>query len=130
MKSVLVVDDDDLVRGTVSSLLQGLDFQVTETACGKDAFKLVSKTLFDLIVTDLFMPEIDGIELILKIRKIHPTIPIVLMTGGGKLFPYGSGSLNDMIESAEFFGASCVIHKPFRKDALTTTIWQAVPEWF
>lgn len=129
MKRVLVVDDDDLVRTTVSSLLQSLNFQVTETASGIDALRLLSETTFNLIVTDLFMPETDGIELILKIRRISPTIPIVLITGGGKVvFPHGSGELSDLTESAKFLGASYLIYKPYKKDAFAKIIRQAVPE--
>ena len=122
MKMVLIVDDDELVRSTVSAMLSALKFNVTEAPNGKVALKLTSECRFDLIVTDLFMPEIDGLELVNQIRKISPGTPIVMMTGGGMLFPQGSGSLSDLTSSAEFLGASFVINKPFRKEALTKVL--------
>ncbi len=125
MKKVLVVDDDDLVRATVSAMLGALSFEVVEAPSGKEALQLVSDAHFDLIVTDLFMPEFDGLELILKIREMASDTPIILMTGGGKYFPSGSEGLDDLTTSAEFFGASFVINKPFRKADLEKIVDQA-----
>ncbi len=127
MRKALVVDDDDLVRATVSAMLGSFGFDVREAAMGKTALKLVADESFDLIVTDLFMPEIDGLELVLKIRKITATIPILLMTGGGMLFPKGSGGLNDLTSSAEFLGASFVLQKPFRQDDFKKVFVQIFP---
>lgn len=126
MRTALVVDDDDLVRPTVGALLNALNFNVVEAESGKDAFQYISRSNFDLIITDLFMPEIDGIELILKIRKLAPQTPIILMTGGAMRFPYGSGNLNSLTNSAEFFGATHVIHKPFRKHELAKIVEEAL----
>lgn len=127
LRKALVVDDDDLVRPTVSTILSILSFNVTEASRGKDALKLVSEEHFDLIVTDLFMPEIDGLELVLKIRKLTSTTPIVLMTGGGILFPKGSGGLDDLTSSAEFLGASFVLQKPFKKEDFMRVLAQIFP---
>jgi CheY-like chemotaxis protein len=126
MKKVLVVDDDDLVRPTVSAMLSALNFEVVEAPNGKEALQFVSEADFNLILTDLFMPEFDGLELILKIREGASDTPIILMTGGGKYFPSGSEGLNDLTSSAEFFGASFVINKPFRKAELAEIVDQAL----
>ncbi len=124
MKKVLVVDDDDLVRPTVSAMLGALHFDVVEAPSGKEALQFVSEADFDLILTDLFMPQFDGLELILKIREMASETPIILMTGGGKYFPSESEGLNDLTTSAELFGASFVINKPFRKADLAKIIEQ------
>lgn len=126
MMKVLVVDDDDLVRPTVSAMLRAIHLEVSDTSSGKNALALVSSNRFDLIVTDLFMPDFDGIELILRIRELTPDTPIVLMTGGGKLFPPGSDGLDNLTTCAEYFGASYIIYKPFRKRELSELVMKAL----
>lgn len=126
MKKAIVVDDDNLVRPTVSAMLRALGFDVTEASSGKAALQLLSESKFDLVVTDLFMPEFNGIELILGIKELALSTPIVLMTGGGVHFPRGSGGLSDLTESAEVFGASFVIQKPFRKSELEEIVSSAL----
>ena len=126
MIKVLVVDDDDLVRPTVSAMLREIDLEVSETSSGKNALALLSLNTFDLIVTDLFMPDFDGIELILRIRDLTSDTPIVLMTGGGRLFPPGSDGLDNLTTSAEYLGASYIIYKPFRKRELSELVMKAL----
>ena len=126
MKKALVVDDDDLVRPTVCSMLRALDFDVTETPSGKVAVRLLSESTFDLIITDLFMPEFNGIELILEIKELALSTSIVLMTGGGKHYPLGGEGLEVLTESAELFGAYCTIQKPFKKNDLAEIVKKAL----
>ena len=128
MKTAIVVDDDDLVRPTVCFMLRALDFDVTEAPSGKEALRLLLGSKFDLVITDLFMPEFDGLELILEITKMALDTPVVLMTGGGRHFPSGSESLNNLTESAEVFGASHVIQKPFKKNDLAEIVKQALAQ--
>jgi CheY-like chemotaxis protein len=125
MKKAIVVDDNDLVRPTVAFMLRALDFHVTEARSGKDALRLLSETEFDLVLTDLFMPEFDGLELILEIKKMSLKTSVVLMTGGGKHFVSGSYELENLTDSAELFGASYTIHKPFKKNDLAKIIEKA-----
>ena len=125
MKKAIVVDDNDLVRPTVAFMLRALDFHVTEAQSGKDALRLLSETEFDLVLTDLFMPEFDGLELILEIKKMSLKTSVVLMTGGGKHFVSGSYELENLTDSAKLFGASYTIQKPFKKDDLAKIIEKA-----
>jgi CheY-like chemotaxis protein len=125
MKTAMVVDDDDLVRPTVSFMLRALNFEVTELRSGKDALSLLLESDFDLIVTDLFMPEFDGLELILEIKKMALNTSVVLMTGGGKHFVSGSEDLRNLTDSAEVFGASYTIQKPFKKNDLAKIVDKA-----
>ena len=81
---------------------------------------------FDLVITDLFMPEFDGLELILGIREMALDTPVVLMTGGGQHFPLGGEGLNDLTESAELFGASYFLNKPFKKNDLAEIVKKAL----
>lgn len=126
MKTAIVVDDDDLVRRTVCFMLSALDFDVTEAPSGKNALRVLSESKFDLVITDLFMPEFDGLELILEIKKMALDTPVVLMTGGGKHFPPDSERLNALTESAMLFGASHIIQKPFKKDDLAAIVKKAL----
>ena len=128
MKTAIVVDDDEIVRAAVSFMLRALNFDVAETSHGEVALKLLSERTFDLVVTDLFMPEFDGLELILGIKKLAIGTPIVLMTGGGGLYPPESKHLDNLTESAELFGASYVIHKPFKKNDLAKIVNNALAQ--
>jgi FixJ family two-component response regulator len=64
----------------------------------------------------------------LRVKELALSTPIVLMTGGGKHFPRGSGGLNDLTESAELFGASYVIQKPFKKNDLAEIVNNALAQ--
>jgi CheY-like chemotaxis protein len=68
---------------------------------------------FDLVITDIIMPEMDGLETLIELRKHYPTLAVIAMSGGGRM---------DVLGSAEKLGASAVLHKPFTIDLLTTAI--------
>ena len=71
---------------------------------------------FDLVITDIVMPEMDGLETLIELRKHYPTLTVIAMSGGGRV-----GNM-DFLGSAEKLGASAVLHKPFTLDVLTAAI--------
>jgi len=93
---VLLVDDDDLVRETMAEMLECLGFQVVVASCGFEAVVLMEAgEHVDVLVSDLSMPGIDGVETIKRVRKVHPDLPCILLTGspgdremldGGRMF--------------------------------------------
>lgn len=128
LKRALIVDDDDMVRLTVGAMMRHLDFDVQEASNGEAAVAFILDSPFDIIVTDLFMPEFDGVELILRIRELTSDTPIILMTGGGRHFPNGSDGLEGLVSAAEAFGATGIIHKPFRKQEFSKVVSQVMDQ--
>lgn len=126
MAKILVVDDDAGVSRTIQAMLFGTGHEVTCETNSKLVVDNLSTAVFDLIISDIFMPECDGIELVLKIREVSPETKILIMTGGGRMFPSGSESLGDIIEGAQLFGANTAIMKPFRRQQLVDTVFGLV----
>ena len=111
--SVLVVDDEQFVRETLAEMLVDLDHRVVTVECGRDALQQVSTGDFDLVFTDLAMPEMDGWETARAIHKSRPGLPVVLVTGYGATAQPPSGEL-DLVAG--------IIGKPFDFEQVTGTI--------
>lgn len=84
-KRILVVDDDPKILFILSAALAGLgtNFEVTTAGNGRNALAKIAADHFDLIITDIQMPDINGIELTKKVRAMQPNIPMVWITGYG-----------------------------------------------
>ncbi len=111
--SVLVVDDEQFVRETLAEMLEDLDHRVVTVEGGREALQKVSSGNFDLVFTDLAMPEMDGWETARAIRKSCPGLPVVLVTGYGATAQPPSGE-QDLVAG--------IIGKPFDFDQVTGTI--------
>ncbi|HVF50531.1 MAG TPA: response regulator, partial [Pyrinomonadaceae bacterium] len=111
--SVLVVDDETFVRETLVEMLLALGHSVKASDGGRAAFQLLDKDSFDLVFTDLSMPEMDGWEVAREIRKRWPRVRVVVVTGHGKdaVEPRGQAKLVDGI-----------IGKPFNFEQVEETI--------
>lgn len=118
MVRILVVDDDVDVGNTIVAMLAGVDFEVVLESDPWHIQKTLSVEAFDLVISDIFMPEFDGFELVQKVKEINPLTRVLLMTGGTRHFPSGSRALTELTDSSEFLGANGVISKPFRKQEL------------
>ena len=112
-KRILVVDDHKNTRMLVNELLSGAGYQVLEAKDGKEAMGLVEIGPIDLVLTDLKMPEMDGIQLTRAIRRIRPDLPIIV---------YSAHRFIDTAPAALKAGANEYLAKPF----LRTKIEQAV----
>ncbi len=117
--SVLVVDDEEFVRETLAEMLVDLDHRVVTVDGGREALEKVSSGDFDLVFTDLAMPEMDGWETARAIRKSRPGLPVVLVTGYGATAQPPSGEL-DLVAG--------IIGKPFDFDQVTGTIARVCSE--
>ena len=111
--SVLVVDDEAFVRETLADMLTDLDHKVVAVQGGREAIEKVSTQNFDLVFTDLAMPEMDGWETARAIRKRRPELPVVLVTGYGATAQPPSGEL-DLVAG--------IIGKPFDFEQVSGTI--------
>ena len=107
MASILVVDDERPLRIAMRRVLETKGHRVIEAQDGKEALRLCEQEKPDLVVTDVQMPEFDGLELVLALHKLRPNIPLVVMSG----VPI-RGSL-DQLKAAKSLGAALVLQKPF-----------------
>jgi CheY-like chemotaxis protein len=120
MTRILVVDDDDRVRTTARLLLEAAGFEVVEAASGGVALRTLGSEAVEVVLTDIFMPDIDGIELIHALRRPSPDLPIVAMSGGG----YDDGK--DVLAVARLFGAAGIVQKPLTRRKLVGAIRRAI----
>ena len=107
MAGILLVEDDKDLRVMLKKSLERNKFQVIEAENGRDALNKFKLNVVDLVVTDLLMPEQDGIGLIMELKKIKPGILIIAISGGGKAGP------TSYLTIAETLGANAVFPKPF-----------------
>jgi CheY-like chemotaxis protein len=116
LSAILVVDDDESVLDVMSEMLKLEGHEVTVAENGQRAVEEVGHTVFDLVITDLIMPEKEGLETIADIRRNHQNLPISAISGGGRLGP------NDYLETARFIGANATLAKPFARKELLQTV--------
>ena len=116
---VLVIDDDALVRGALQSALSAHGHEVACAEDGKRGLVIFSEAPPDLLITDIIMPEQEGIETIIQIRKMALDLPIIAISGGGRV------RATDVLRMARSFGADAVLEKPFTADALLATVADA-----
>ena len=116
MSRILVIDDDAAVRQVVGEMLRLAGHDVTIAENGRIAIQRLGDQGFDLIITDLIMPEQEGIETIAEIRRRDADVPIVAISGGGRLGP------GDYLETARYLGADATLAKPFGRQELIATI--------
>lgn len=113
---VLLVDDDDDLRPILRRFLERSGLSVTTACNGREALESLATQRADLVLTDLMMPEMSGIELIRALRLGHPALPVIAMSADADL--RGDRSL----ESASQAGAQVVLEKPFAMNRLIREI--------
>lgn len=116
-RKALVVDDVMTVRESLAIALSSAGFQVTGAANGREALEHLAKEDFDVLVTDMWMPEMDGLRLLKEIRGRKPNMRIFGVTGGGPRL-----TIEAMTSLAEIWGAEKVFLKPFDDDELLEAI--------
>lgn len=107
MAGILLVEDNNDLRGMLKNSLEKSKYVVIEASNGREALQKYKSLLVDLVVTDLLMPEQDGIGLIMELKKMKPDIKIIAISGGGKAGPA------NYLNIAETLGADAVFAKPF-----------------
>jgi CheY-like chemotaxis protein len=115
---VLVIDDDHTVRLTLKAVLEIDNHEVLLAEDGKQGLELFAAEHPDLVLTDLIMPVLDGLQVIASIRAGNDSLPIVVTTGGER----SPGGGADKIARARELGADAVLRKPFDPDDLLAMI--------
>jgi CheY-like chemotaxis protein len=121
MLRILVVDDDTLVLASVQMLLIHAGHEVVAVDHGRKAIIALEQGPFDLIIVDLFMPGMDGYQVIKEFKRFDPTIPIIAMSG--IMFRESSaGRRPDFLGMAVKLGATHTLHKPFKPAELLQAV--------
>lgn len=116
MPKVAVIDDDtDLLRMVARMLHENGHDALTYSSVG-DAVAALEHDRVDVILTDIFMPRLDGFHLLATMRESHPGVPIIAMSGGGSLIKV------DMLPETKAFGAAAILDKPFTSKQLIAAI--------
>src|SRR6185369_13651788 len=85
MDKILIVEDDRFFREMFSFLLAGEGYEVETASCGLDALKMLAETRYGLVITDLVMPDISGMEILSRVRESDPSIDVIMVTGNANL---------------------------------------------
>ena len=104
---VLIVDDDEQIRVLLQQMMEWAGFEVLVAENGKIAMQIQSRQPADLVITDLIMPEQEGLETISRLKKDYPGIKIIAISGGGRIGPEA------YLPAALELGADLVFSKPF-----------------
>ena len=107
MAKILLIDDDELVRYSLTRVLQGPGHEVVQAPDGVEGLRLFRSAPPALVITDIVMPEQDGLGLISEIRKLDKRVPILVMSGGGDKLG------TDFLVLAQLMGANAILAKPF-----------------
>jgi DNA-binding response OmpR family regulator len=113
---ILVIDDDPLVRGTLRAVLETAGYEVTIATDGQAGLDAFRQSPPAMIITDIVMPEVEGIEMIRQVRSQAPKLPILAISGGGRTGPA------DYLRMAQRLGATEVLSKPFDPDELIAVV--------
>lgn len=116
MARILVIDDEEFVRFTTEVVLTKAGHEITTAENGKVGLTEARQNTYDLVLTDIIMPEMEGLEAIRILRKEFPELPIIAMSGGGR-----TGNL-DFLDAADAFGAQATLAKPFTRDQLCAIV--------
>jgi CheY-like chemotaxis protein len=120
MANILIADDDPILRLTVGEFLGAVGHTVLEAADGREALDLIAAAAVDLLIVDMLMPNVDGLETIMELRKAGSKIPIVAISSGGRM------DRSILLRPAVVFGADVTLSKPLLRDTLVSTVEAAL----
>ena len=120
--TILIADDDGGVRATLRRVLEPVGYHVVEASDGRQCLQALQTAVVDLLVTDVFMPELDGMEVIARVRMKFPVLPILAISGGGIV------ERDDTLEIAQRLGATRALAKPFDVAAFLATVRELLGE--
>ncbi len=120
MKKILIVDDEEPIRRSIRDILDVGDYELFEAGNGFEAMEIVKRESPELVITDIIMPEKEGIETIMELNEDYPEIKIIAISGGGRI---GSEEVLSTVEELEVVGT---LKKPFSVSELFEMVRKAV----
>ena len=121
MTSILVVDDDRAFCQVVTETLAKAGYETRMVNDGREAMRQLEDNPVDIVVTDIFMPRADGMEVISMLRRVSPSTRIIVMSG------YDNADNIDFLQVAITFGATSILKKPFRAAELLKAVADCSP---
>jgi YesN/AraC family two-component response regulator len=116
MALILIIDDEPQIRSMLKLMLERDGYEVSEAPDGIEGIRVYRQKPADLVITDLIMPNKDGIGMIIDLKKEFPNVKIIAMSGGGLNKPEG------YLKGAKKLGAACTLTKPIDRDEMLRTI--------
>lgn len=116
MPHILLIDDDETIQLLFHQFLTSEGYEVTQAMNGVEGMQCISEKVPDLIITDIMMPEMDGLEILQAVRKTHPDLPVIAISGGMRSAPI------NFLPHAKVFGACNVFEKPVPLDILRSAV--------
>jgi DNA-binding NtrC family response regulator len=113
---IVLIDDDTDVEEVIAAMLKSAGYEVCIAGDGEEGLALVAQGGADLVLTDILMPGTDGIQVITQLRANQPDLPVIAMSGGGKVVQY------DSLPVASLLGAVQTLNKPFKKSRLLESV--------
>ncbi len=114
---ILIVDDEEIVIRSCLRILAGDEFQVESVQDGREALKKIEENPYDVVILDIMMPNIDGLEVLRRVKETHPNVDVIMITGLSQV---------DTAVQAMKLGAFDYISKPFEPDELKLVVFRAL----
>ncbi len=121
MPRILVIDDEESIRSVLCSLLEGAGYEVMEAQNGRAGIQQCRRVPVDLVITDIIMPEGEGLETIRELRRLYPGLKIFAMSGAR------ISKQLDILNIAATFGAIRTFDKPFELMEMLKAVQEEVP---
>ena len=121
MSKILVIDDNEEMRELLNVMLARAGHEPAAAADGEEGLRKCEAERFDLVLLDIWMPEVDGISVLKDLRARRPDLPVIVMSGGSDKMPLEYSSA-----LADTHGATSVLFKPFHRDELLAAIEMAL----
>ena len=116
MHRILIIDDEPHILLMIKKMLERAGYEVDLASNGSEGLSLFKKSPSDLVITDIIMPEKEGLETIREMKRMQPDLKIIAMSGGGKI------SADNYLDTAKIFGASRIIEKPFTQKQMLFSV--------
>lgn len=117
MARILLIDDDNAFRTMLSRAIAHFGHRVLEAPNGKIGLEIFAQENIDVLITDIVMPEKEGLEVLMELRRHRPPVKIIAISGGSQY-----GFSDDYLRTAKVMGASIVLLKPFANERLMAAI--------
>ena len=120
MKQILIIDDEPDILMMLKKMMERAGFEVDVANNGDSGLKLFNNNSIDLVITDILMPEKEGLEIIREMKKNKPELKIIAISGGGRI------SASSYLDTATRFGADRAFQKPFRQAEIVGAVKELI----
>lgn len=116
MQKILIIDDEPHILLMLKKMLERAGYEIDIASNGNEGLELFKSKPADLVITDIIMPDKEGLETIREMKRLQSELRIIAMSGGGKI------SADNYLETAKIFGASKVLEKPFTQQQMVSSV--------